>query len=83
VSLVEYCSPTISHSLVNHKLSGYGRPNTIELVSEIANTLWISAGTGTFTIEPYASSLKVVAGARCHLYGTLFSWPATRTKGTF
>lgn len=39
---------------------------TIELVGEIANMLRISAGTGTFTIEPYASSVKVVAGDRCH-----------------
>jgi len=39
---------------------------TIELVGEIATTPQISAGSGTFTIEPYASSVKVVAGDRYH-----------------
>jgi hypothetical protein len=39
---------------------------TIELIGEIATMLRVSAGTGTFTIDPDASSVKAVAGDRCH-----------------
>ena len=54
---------TILRSLVERVVIRPSEPGfTIELVGEIANMLRISAGSGTFTIEPYSSSLKVVAG---------------------
>jgi hypothetical protein len=66
----------ILRSLIDRVVIRPAEPGfTIELVGEIANMLRISAGSGTFTIEPYASSLKVVAGARFHLCATRISWP--------
>ena len=71
---------TILRSLVERVVIRPSEPGfTIELVSEIANMLRISAGSGTFTIEPYSSSVKVVAGARFHLCRTQVLWP-TRSK---
>ena len=53
--------------LVDHVIVRPVEPGfTIELVGEIANMLRISADSGSFTIEPYSSSLKAVAGERRH-----------------
>ena len=66
---------SILRSLVERVVIRPAEPGfTIEPVGEIANMLRISAGSGTFTIEPYSSSVKVVAGARFHLCATRISW---------
>jgi site-specific DNA recombinase len=47
-------------------VSAAGVGFTIELVGEIANMVRLSTGTKSLEIEPFRSSVKVVAGARNH-----------------